>query len=277
MNVVQAIVLGIVQGLTEFLPVSSSAHLILVPRLFGWPDQGLDSDLAAHLGTFLAVAVFFRREIAAIVAGFVRSLTQDRSSIGSEDDRRAGRLGWILIAGTVPVAVAGLLLSHWAEESARDPRIIASTSIGFGLLLAAVDVWGRRDRALATLGVADGVAVGAAQALALVPGTSRSGITMTAGMARGLDRATAARFSFLLAIPASLLVAAKHVLDVAVGKVPLGQLAPQVVVFLTSAAVGYLVIGWLLGYLQRGRLMGFAIYRILLGGVIVAFWIRGGL
>ncbi|MGE5232720.1 MAG: undecaprenyl-diphosphate phosphatase [Acidobacteriota bacterium] len=268
MSWVQAIVLGVVQGLTEFLPVSSSAHLILAPRLLGWPDQGLDADLAAHLGTFLAVAVYFRRDLVEIVSGGLDAL---------RGDRPRGRLAWILIVGTVPLAIGGLLLAHWAETAARDPRIIIGSSIGFGLLLAVADLWGRRQRELHGVTTADGLWVGAAQVLAAIPGTSRSGITITAGLFRGLDRASAARFSFLLAVPAMLLVAAKHVLDVALGKVPLGALGPQALLFAVSAVVGFLVIAWLLRYLQRGSLMGFVIYRIVLGLVVLALWWRGGL
>ncbi len=268
MSWLQAIILGVVQGLTEFLPVSSSAHLILAPRLLGWPDQGLDADLAAHLGTFLAVAVYFRRDLSEILAGGLDALRGDRAR---------GRLAWILIVGTLPLVVVGLLLAHWAETAARDPRIIIASSIGFGVLLAVADLWGRRQRNLHGVTTADGVWVGLAQTLAAVPGTSRSGITITAGLFRGLDRASAARFSFLLAVPAMLLVAAKHVLDVALGKVPLGELGPQALLFAVSALVGFLVIAWLLRYLQRGSLMGFVVYRIALGVVVLVLWLRGGL
>jgi undecaprenyl-diphosphatase len=269
MTLLQAVVLGVVQGMTEFLPVSSSAHLILVPRLLGWPDQGLDFDIAAHLGTFLAVLIFFRGELIQLAQGMWTGL---RGS-APEADRAAGRLGWWLVWATAPVAVAGLLLSDWIETALRSPLVIAATSIGFGLLLAAADLWGRRLRDLTSLTLGDSLAIGAAQALALVPGTSRSGITITTARLRGFDRTTAARFSFLLSVPAGFLVAAKDLLDIATGKIQAAQLAPMAVGFLVSAVSGYLVIGGFLAWLRRGSLLGFAAYRVALGALILVFWL----
>jgi undecaprenyl-diphosphatase len=269
MSLLQAIVLGVVQGMTEFLPVSSSAHLILVPRLLGWPDQGLDFDIAAHLGTFLAVLIFFRRDLAQLAHGMLSGL----HSTPAEEDRATRRLGWWLVWATAPVAVAGLLLSDWIETTLRSPLVVAATSIGFGLLLAGADLWSRRERDLSSLTLGDSLAIGAAQALALVPGTSRSGITITTARLRGLDRTTAARFSFLLSVPAGFLVAAKDLLDIATGKIQAAQFAPMAVGFLVSAASGYLVIGGLLAWLRRGSLLGFAVYRIALGALILIFWL----
>jgi undecaprenyl-diphosphatase len=268
MTLLQAIVLGIVQGLTEFLPVSSSAHLILVPRILGWPDQGLDFDIAAHLGTFAAVLVYFRHDVMALARGVVEWF---RAS-PSPSDRAAGRLAWWLIWSTAPVAIAGLVLADWIETALRSPLVVAATSIGFGLLLALADVWARRDRDLSQLTLGDSLAIGFAQALALVPGTSRSGITITAARLRGIDRATAARFSFLLSVPAGFLVAAKDALDIATGEVAATQLMPMAVGFLVSALSGYLVIGGLLAWLRRGSLVGFAVYRVALGVVILALF-----
>ena len=269
MTIFQAVVLGIVQGLTEFLPVSSSAHLILVPRLLGWPDQGLDFDIAAHLGTFAAVLLYFRRDVLELVRGMTVGLRR----AADPEARAVSRLGWWLVWSTAPVAVAGLLLADWIETSLRSPLVVAATSIGFGLLLAVADRWTRRERDLTSLTLGDSLAIGCAQALALVPGTSRSGITITAARLRGFDRPTAARFSFLLSIPAGFLVAAKDALDIAAGRVEATQYAPMLVGFLVSALSGYLVIGGLLTFLRHGSLMGFAIYRILLGGALLAIFL----
>ncbi len=269
MTLWQAVVLGIVQGMTEFLPVSSSAHLILVPRLLGWTDQGLDFDIAAHLGTFVAVLVFFRRDL----SGLTRGILQGMRRAAPESTRALGRLGWWLLWATAPVALAGLLLAGWIETTLRSPLVVAATSIGFGVLLAAADLAARRDRDLSHLTLGDSLAIGAAQALALVPGTSRSGITITMARLRGLDRTTAARFSFLLSVPAGFLVAAKDALDIASGKVHAAQFAPMLVGFVVSGLAGYLVIGGLLAWLRRGSLLAFAVYRVALGAVILAFWL----
>jgi undecaprenyl-diphosphatase len=267
MTLLQAAILGLVQGMTEFLPVSSSAHLILVPRFLGWPDQGLDFDIAAHLGTFVAVLIYFRRDVQRLVQGVLFGFLAG----AAPEERAAGRLGWWLVWATVPVAAAGLLLSHWIETALRSPLVVAATSIGFGALLAAADLLARRDRDLTSLTPGDSLAIGVAQALALVPGTSRSGITITAARLRGLDRETAARFSFLLSVPAGFLVAAKDLLDLASGKIQATQHAPMLVGFLVAGISGYLVIGGLLAWLRRRTLVGFAAYRVVLGIAILFF------
>ncbi len=271
MTIWQALFLGVVQGLTEFLPVSSSAHLILVPKLLGWADQGLSFDVAAHLGTFLAVLMYFRRDLLDLVAGFARALR------GSQEpaDRRAWRLSWMLVWGTVPLAVVGFLAKDWAETQARNAPLIACTSVVFGLLLIAADRWAAKRRALAEVTWSDALGVGAAQAFAVIPGVSRSGVTMTTALARGLDRETSARLSFLLFVPASCLVAAKHVLDLAGGKVPTAELLPMGLGFLASLVSGYLVIGWLLGWIRRRSLAPFGWYRAILGATLLVLWWRG--
>ena len=173
--------------------------------------------------------------------------------------------------------MVGFLARHWVETQARNALLIACTSIGFGLLLWIADRFAARRRSLADVTAADGWMIGAMQALAVVPGVSRSGITMTTGLFRGLDREAAARFSFLLFIPASCLVAAKHVLDLAGGKVATGELLPMAIGFVMAFGSGILVIGWLLGWLRRRSLAVFAVYRILLGAAILLFWWRGAL
>ncbi|HZI63490.1 MAG TPA: undecaprenyl-diphosphate phosphatase [Thermoanaerobaculia bacterium] len=258
MTLLQAAILGVVQGITEFLPISSSAHLILAPRVLGWADQGLHFDIAAHLGTFLAVLVYFRGELAAVTLG-----------AGASPSGGRGRLPLALWVGTIPVAVVGLAVQDFMEAGARSPRLIACTSIVFGLLLAAADRWARRERRLDQIGVRDALLIGAAQALALLPGTSRSGVTITAGRLLRFERAEAARFAFLLSLPVGILIAAKDAYDLARSAFPATQL-PAMAVGLASAALsGYLVIGWLLAWLRRRSLMVFAVYRVLLGILIL--------
>jgi len=261
----QALLLGLVQGVTEFLPISSSAHLILAPRALGWQDQGLAFDIAAHLGTLLAVVVYFRRDLVEIARDGLRGRPRDAPG--------KGRLAWGILLGTVPVAVAGLLVQDLVATSARDPLLIAGTSIGYGVLLAWADRVATLRRGLEGMGYREALLVGAAQALALVPGTSRSGVTITAALLLGFDRPAAARFSFLLSVPAGFLVLAKDVLDFVQGEVSPEALPSMLVGFLAAAASGYLVIAGLLAWLRRGSLLAFAVYRVFLGGLILAFWL----
>lgn len=263
MSLLQAIVLGLVQAVTEFLPISSSGHLILVPRLLGWPDQGLAFDEAVHAGTLLATAAYFRRELRAMIAGLFASLRRPAET------PPAGRLAWLLALGTLPAAFAGLLLQDWVATEARNPLLIAGTMIGFGLLLGVADRLGRRDRGLEAVGVREALVIGLAQALALVPGTSRSGITITAGLFLGLERGAAARFSFLLSIPVGLLVAAHDLWQLARGGAPEAGLAPIGVAFAVSAVAAYLVIAGLLAWLRSRSLLVFVVYRVALGLAIL--------
>jgi undecaprenyl-diphosphatase len=261
LSLLQAIVLGVVQGLTEFLPISSSAHLILVPRLFSWPDQGLHFDLALHTGTLLAVITYFGRDLLALARGWLRAW----SASASDEDRRHACMVWALLIATVPLLLGGLLLQKLVASSAREPVLIACTSIAFGILLGWVDRSSRRARALDSFNFTDAAAIGAAQVLAIVPGVSRSGITMTAGLLRGLDRATAARFAFLLSIPAGLAVTAKDVLDLLDGKIAPTEINMMIVGGIAAAISGFAVIAWFLRFLRLRSLMGFAVYRVVLG------------
>ena len=274
MSYLQAAILALVQGITEFLPISSSAHLILVPYLFDWPDQGLAFDIATNTGSLVAVMIYFRRDLWAIVRAGVASLP-------TLADRRAWsawgpdtRLAWAVALGTVPLAIAGLLLADLVAGVLRSPMVIATTSILFGLVLGWADKAGAKSRELERLDWKDTVLVGVAQAVALIPGTSRSGITMTAGLARGLDREAAARFSFLLAVPAGILVALHDLLLIAQGEVPAGDLGPMLVGLLLAGVSAYVVIGWLLAWLKRQSMTIFVVYRVALGLLIFAvlFW-----
>jgi undecaprenyl-diphosphatase len=254
-------VLAIVQGLTEFLPISSSGHLILVPSFLQWDDQGLQFDVAVHFGSLIAVCVYFRNDIVGMLKGSFEIL-------GGKINTPYSRMVLALALGTIPAAMAGLLLAGWIEEHLRSPIVVASTLSGYGLLLAFADRIGRKERVVADVRVKDALLIGLAQALALVPGTSRSGITITAGLLLGLRRQDAARFSFLLAVPVILLAAiyegGKLILsDAAVAWNELGFAA------LVSAIVAYLSIDFFMRFVNRIGLLPFAIYRVILAAVIL--------
>ncbi len=204
----QAIVLAVVQGVTEFLPVSSSGHLILVPYFLRWPDQGLTFDIATHTGTLLAILAYFRRDVRDLVVGFFTG--QPRSGDGDFSPRR---LAWAILLATIPAGLAGLLFKDWISTQARSPLLIAGTTIFYALVMAAADRMGRQERSIGDIGWASALLIGTAQALALVPGTSRSGITIAAALFLGFARPAAARFSFLMIIPISVLVAAMDAKD----------------------------------------------------------------
>jgi len=273
MTLLQAIVLALIQGVTEFLPISSSAHLILVPWLLGWKDQGLAFDIAVNTGTLAAVMVYFRQDLAGLARGLLRGL---RGEVGDGvvevEGMPARHLLLALGFGTVPVAVGGLLLHDVVAGPLRHPLVIAGTSIGFGAALLVADLGGRRSRALSTLTLGHALLIGLAQALALVPGTSRAGITMTAALALAYTRPAAARFSFLLYIPVGILAAGKDLLDALTGELPVVSLPPMLVGFAVAAVSAYLVIWGLLAWLQSRGLTVFVVYRVLLGLAILALW-----
>jgi undecaprenyl-diphosphatase len=257
MDTVQTILLALLQGLTEFLPISSSAHLILLPRLLGWEDQGLAFDVAVHVGTLLAVMLYFREEVRRLLLAWLSSIT-DREMTAD------ARLAWLVVLGTVPVALAGLLLSDVIETHLRSPLVIALATIGFGVLLGVADLRGRQVRREDSLSIVDVVWIGLAQALALIPGTSRSGITMTAALALGLTRTAAARFSFLLSIPVILMAGGHETLQLVqqTGPVDWGGILLGTLVAAVSA---YLCIHFFMRLIERVGMMPFVIYRLLLG------------
>lgn len=269
MTYLQAVVLALVQGVTEFLPISSSAHLVLVPYLFGWPDQGLGFDVATHAGTLVAVVAYFRRELAAVTRAGLGSLVPGRPSDAGSRLTPEARLAWGVALATLPVAVAGLLAYDWVATAGRSPLLIAATSIGFGLLLGWADRAGARRRELGSVTFVDAAFVGLAQALALIPGTSRSGITITAGLARGFTREEAARFSFLLYVPVGVLAAGKEIWEFAAGGAAVASVGPPLVGFAVAAVSAYVAIGALLAWVRRQSLTVFVVYRILLGFVIL--------
>ncbi|MDZ7751891.1 MAG: undecaprenyl-diphosphate phosphatase [Gammaproteobacteria bacterium] len=259
------IALALMQGLTEFLPISSSAHLILLPALSGWEDQGLSLDVAVHVGTLAAVVGYFRASLVVLARDWAASLYQ-RRSVGES------RLAWGVLWGTVPVGLAGLLFSGFIETHLRSALVIAWATIAFGLLLWWADAAGRGARSEHGLRWRDVAIIGLAQALALIPGTSRSGITITAALALGLSREAAARFSFLLSIPVISLAGA-HEGYRALGE---GAALDWVAVALGTVAAGisaYLCIHLFLKLVERIGMLPFVAYRLILGAVLLLFFV----
>ncbi len=261
-DVLHVAVLAVLQGLTEFLPVSSSAHLVLLPVLTGWPDQGLAFDVAVHLGSLLAIFVYFHHDLRTIGAGWWRSVMLRRLDADAT-------LAWGVLIATVPAGVAGLLLQGAVATHLRSPLVIATTTVVFAVLLWVVDRRAGQTRHERDLTWRDVWVIGCMQALALLPGTSRSGITMTAALWLGLTRAAAARFSFLLAIPVIALSSAKTSYDLAQNPHPVAW-SMLVLGALLAAAAAYLCIHYLLRWLQRMSFTPFVIYRLLLGAVLFA-------
>ena len=276
MPIYQAIVLAIVQGLTEFLPISSTAHLWLVPWLLGWKDPGLTFDVALHAGTLLAVLAYFWRywvEMATMAVGLGGGAAAPNAGAtghsASTDLRQNPRLLWYLAIATIPAALAGWRFEHAAEEQLRSPIIIGAALIAIGFFMWAGDWLGKRERDLGHVGLLDSFLVGVAQALAVIPGVSRSGVTMTAGLFRGMKRETAARFSFLLSTPIIAGAALKKGLEIRHAGLPHEMRLPFLCGALVSALVGYLVIAVLIRYLERRTFKVFVVYRVVLGVIVL--------
>lgn len=258
MEVLHTVVLAVVQGVTEFLPVSSSAHLILVPKLFNWPDQGLSFDIAVHCGSLLAVLHYFRQELMQIF----------RAAIAPSQWKSAqGQLFWFGVMATIPAALGGLFIYPFVKEYLRSPHVIAYTTLIFGLLLWKVDAWARSEKTLEMMKGHEAFFIGVCQMAALIPGVSRSGVTLTAGRFLGFSPATAATFSFLLSIPVIILTGLKQALEIyQYGfDLPLQTLILGVAV---SAIAASICIRAFMKLLQTVGLMPFVIYRLCLAGVL---------
>ncbi len=267
MPLVQVIVLGIIQGLTEFLPISSTAHLVVIPRLLGWRDPGLAFDLALHLGTVAAVVLYFFRDWLQILGqGF-------GLQVGGDPVLRRNRgMLWLLAAATVPIGIAGLLFEKKADQARENLYLIGAMAISVGVLLLWADRVGRKQKDIGHVSTMDAILIGVSQVLAIIPGTSRSGITISTGLLRNLERETAARFSFLLLTPAVIAAAAKHFWELT--KQP-GGLAPDMrTPFLlgiaVSAITGIIVIRFFLDYMRRRSYTVFVAYRIIFGIIVIA-------
>ena len=267
MPLLHAIVLGIVQGITEFLPISSTAHLIVIPWMLGWDDGGLTFDIALHVGTLAAVLLYFIREWIQILGqGFGLQIGHDTAL-----SKNRGLL-WMLALASMPAGIIGYLFEKHVETTLRSPYIIATTAILIGIVMWIADRSGRRQRDLSHLTPGDAIAIGAAQAVAIIPGVSRSGITISAGLFCNLDRQSAARFSFLLLTPVTAGAALKKLWDVMRhgGGIPQDMHTAFVVGMATSAITGVLVIGFFMNYLRRRTLSFFVWYRIVFGIMVFA-------
>jgi undecaprenyl-diphosphatase len=266
MPIYQIVVLAIVQGLTEFLPISSTAHLALAPWLFGWRDPGLAFDIALHIGTLAAVLGFFFRDWLQIAAqGFGIRYSPD------PELKEQPRLLWVLAVATLPVAILGLIFHDQAESSWRSPFVMGGMLIGVGVLMALADRKANLSKDIAHISFLDAMVVGLAQAISIIPGTSRSGITITGALACGVNRPAAARFSFLLSTPAIAGAAAKALWDLhKAGGVPPDMRLGFVLGIALSAVTGWLVIKFLLEYLRRNTLTFFVWYRLIFGIIVIA-------
>ncbi len=264
MDFIEAIVLALLQGLTEFLPISSSAHLILAPRLLGWEDQGLAFDVAVHLGTLIAVLIFFGDEVWAVARAWCAAL------VGREHDRDDARLAWSLLVASIPAVIVGFLFEGLIETRLRAPLVIAASTGVFGVLLWLADLHKKEVYDEHRVGIGVAVLIGLAQALALIPGTSRSGITITAGLALGLSRPAAARFSFLLAIPVIAGAAVLETIELVETPGPVDW-QPIGVALVVAAASAYACIKVFLDVIDRIGMLPFMVYRLLLAGFL--FWI----
>ncbi|WP_028885896.1 undecaprenyl-diphosphate phosphatase [Teredinibacter turnerae] len=257
MDLIHVVVLALIQGITEFLPISSSAHLILPKEILGWPDQGLAFDVAVHVGTLSAVVVYFRKDIGKIIVGWLASL----SGRGTDE---SGRLGWYLIAATIPAALFGLIFDDLIETHLRSTNVIATTTLVFGVLLWVADRKPAESKQLRDIALSTAMIIGLAQAVALIPGTSRSGITITAALFLGLCRTDAARFSFLLSIPVIVLSGGYKGLQLVLSATAVDWLAIGVGIAL-SAISAYICIHYFLNFINRIGMLPFVIYRLLLG------------
>jgi undecaprenyl-diphosphatase len=260
MSFFQAFILGVVQGLTEFLPISSSAHLVLVPWALGWPAHGVAFDAALHLGTLAALLLYFWRDWLDISRAFVLGITNSRARETFEYG-----LAWMLILGTVPAAVVGFLAQDYIESAVREPQTIAAVMVIFAIVLLVADRVGIQRRAMERFTLVDAVLIGIAQAIALVPGVSRSGITITAGLLLGFTRPAAARFSFLLSTPVTLAAGSFELVHLLRSGMEGDGLAILGVGILTSAVVGLCAISFLLHFLQRNSTDVFVWYRVAAG------------
>jgi undecaprenyl-diphosphatase len=268
MDALQAIVLGIVQGLTEFLPISSTGHLRIVPAFLGWEDPGAAFTAVTQLGTMAAVLLYFREDLWRIVTTWLRSLREPELR-GTLD----ARMGWYIGLGTIPIAIFGFIFKDQIEEGARSLYLIGTTLIVLGLLLLLAEKVATHERPLELINRRDAIVIGFAQACALVPGVSRSGATLTAGLFLGFDRTSAARYSFLLSVPAVVLSGLFEMRKIGD---PGGAGAVETALATIAAfAVGYAAIAWLLKWLTNHSMMIFVVYRVALGIIVIALAATG--
>jgi undecaprenyl-diphosphatase len=270
MSALEAIVLGLVQGLTEFLPISSSGHLRIVPAFFGWEDPGAGFTAVIQLGTMAAVLLYFRRDLWRIANAWLREFRLPFRQASHE-----AKLGWFIILGTIPISIFGFAFSDQIESGARDLYLIGSALILFSFVMLLAERIGTQQRSITEMNVRDGWFVGFAQALALIPGVSRSGATISAGLIRGFDRAAAARYSFLLSVPAVVLSGLFELREIGGGGE--ATVAATAIATLAAFVSGYLAIAWLLRYLAGHTLNIFVAYRIPLGVLVIVLAATGAI
>lgn len=261
MDMIHVVILALIQGITEFLPVSSSAHLILPKEILGWPDQGLVFDVAVHLGTLMAVIVYFRKDVSALIMGWGQSLITRKQN-------DASTLAWAIVVATIPAGIVGLTCNDLIESHLRSIAVIAATTIIFGLLLGYADRRGGGHTTLVGMTLRLALIIGCAQALALIPGTSRSGITITAALLLGFSRTDSARFSFLMSIPIIVLSGGLKGLEL-VDSQQVDWTALSIGV-MVSAVSAYVCIHYFLSFINRLGMMPFVVYRLLLGSALLA-------
>ncbi|GLX81776.1 undecaprenyl-diphosphate phosphatase [Thalassotalea eurytherma] len=272
MSLIEVFLLALIQGLTEFLPISSSAHLILPSQLLGWIDQGMGFDVAVHVGSLLAVCLYFRKEIGDMVVAWYATLTpnkEDDAALTAEE-KLNGRLAWWIVFATIPAGAFGFFGADFIEENLRSALVIAITTIAFGLLLGFADIKAKQNVSLEQFTFKKAMIIGFAQAIAIIPGTSRSGITMTAGLMLGLSRENAARFSFLMSIPAIAMAGGYLTLKLVMGNEVVDWTAMGIGALLSFVSA-YACIHYFLILVNKIGMMPFVIYRLVLGGVLLWF------
>ncbi|MFA4995874.1 MAG: undecaprenyl-diphosphatase UppP [Patescibacteria group bacterium] len=263
-EVYRSLIIGAVQGVTEFLPISSSAHLVLVPYIFNWDYKGLSFDIALHFGTVIAIVAYFWKDWMVLI----KSAASSRQPADSDPAKYPKNLLWQIIIATIPTAIIGYLISDYVESTFHSPILLASNLVIFGIILYLVDLFTKTSSQISNIGYKQTFTVGLAQCLALIPGVSRSGITMIASRSLGLDRENAARFSFLLGTPAMIGAFIFDIKDLPLSSINL----PFILGVISSTFFGFLTIKYLLQYLKRGNFSVFMWYRILLAGIVLAIY-----
>ncbi len=273
MSTLEAIVLGIVQGLTEFLPISSTGHILFVPALAGWPDPGAAFSAVIQLGTMAAVLVYFRTDLWRMAVAFVKSFSGDHPLWRSDDSD--ARIGWYIVLGTIPISIIGLVFADQIENDVRSLSLVAVVMILFSFVLMAADLKGAQDRDVKQLTLRDGIIIGLFQALALIPGVSRSGATISGGLFLGLDRESATRYSFLLSVPAVVLSALFELRKIGDSTGASVGVAPTIIATVLAFISGYLAIAFLLRFVRTHNFAVFVVYRVAVGTAMLVLIAAG--
>ncbi len=273
MSTLEAIVLGVVQGLTEFLPISSSGHILFVPALAGWPDPGAAFSAVIQLGTMAAVLVYFRTDLWRMAVAFVKSFVGDHPLWRSDDSD--ARIGWYIVLGTIPISIIGLVFADQIENDVRSLSLVAAVMILFSFVLMAADLKGAQDRDVKQLTLRDGIIIGLFQVLALIPGVSRSGATISGGLFLGLDRESATRYSFLLSVPAVVLSALFELRKIGDSTGASVGVAPTIIATVLAFISGYLAIAFLLRFVRTHNFAVFVVYRVAVGATMLVLIAAG--